>query len=36
MMQTVILKTAFVHPPQVYMRTGHKCHHMDGNPKSST
>ena len=35
MMQTVILKTAFVHPPQVCMRTGHKFHRMDGGSKVS-
>lgn len=36
MIPTVILKYAFVHPPQVCMGTGHKCHRMDGSPKSST
>ena len=35
MMPTVILKNAFVHPPQICMGTGHKCHRMDGSPKSS-
>ena len=36
MMPTVILKNAFVHPPQICMGTGHKCHRMDGGPKVST
>ena len=36
MMPTVILETALVHPPKVYMRTGHKCHRMDGGSKVST
>ena len=36
MMPTVILETAFVHPPQVCMGTGRKCHRMDGGSKVST
>lgn len=36
MMTTIILETALVHPPQVCMGTGHKCHRMDGGSKSST
>ena len=36
MMPTVILETALVHPPQVCMGTGHKCHRMDGSSKVST
>lgn len=35
MMPTVILETALVHPPQVCMGTGHKCHRMDGGSKVS-
>lgn len=36
MISTVIWETALVHPPQVCIGTGHKCHRMDGSPKSST
>lgn len=36
MISTVIWETALVHPPQVCIGTGHKCHRMDGGSKVYT